>query len=99
MTFRVIITDDAQTDLFNIYHWVVAEAGVEIADGYYGRIEARLFALDRYPNRGSPREDLGEGIRSVSFERRITILYRVETNIVRIMRIVSSARELGSAMQ
>lgn len=99
MTFSVLLSDDAKTDLFDIYWWVASEAGPEIADAYYARLESRLFALDHYPNRGTPRDDLGENIRTVPFERRLTILYRVERKIVRVLRVVSCARELGLTAQ
>ena len=33
------------------------------------------------------------GVRSISFERRIIIFYRVQGSIVEVLRIVSTARE------
>ncbi len=95
MRYEVIISEGALDDLYDIYQWVLLEAGREIADAYYARLEARLDAFDHYPNRGSPRDDLGNAIRTMPFERRIIILYRVEAQEVTILRVVSSARELG----
>ena len=99
MKYAVIISEAALEDLYDVYRWVAMEAGLEIADGYYQRLEARLYGLDHFPNRGAPREDLGRGIRAVPFERRIIILYRVEKRSVVIQRVVNSARELSLLMQ
>lgn len=96
MTHIVSISEQALDDLFNLHRWVAEQAGVAVADAYQDRIDARLRSLREFPERGTPREDLGQGIRSIPFERRIVILYRVSGNIVSVLRIPGGAQNLGT---
>lgn len=83
----------AEADLSDLFRWVEAEAGAEVADRYLARIEAKCATLTAYPNRGSPRDDLGAGVRTQSFERRLVIAYRVEGDRVVILAVANGARE------
>lgn len=83
----------AQAHLADLFRWVEAEAGAEVADRYLARIEAKCATLTAYPNRGNPREDLGAGVRTYSFERRLVIAYRVEGDTVVILAVAHGARE------
>ncbi len=82
----------AEADLAALFRWIEAEAGADVADRYLARIEAKCATLTAYPNRGSPREDLGAAIRTQSFERRLVIAYRVELDQVVILAVAHGAR-------
>jgi toxin ParE1/3/4 len=98
VTHTVIISEQALDDLFEIYLWVLEEAGRDTADAYHARIEARLAALSDYPDRGTPQEHLIPGARSVSFERRIKIYYWVDGGAVEILRVLSNARDIAQLL-
>jgi toxin ParE1/3/4 len=85
----------AIADLIALHGWVVEQADRATADGYLARIEARLAALADFPHRGTPRGDLGPGVRTLAFERRLVIAYRAEDAVVTVLRVVSGARDLG----
>ena len=93
MTYSLRFLQIARDDLIALHTWVEGEADAVVADAYLERIEARCWNLTEFPNRGTPRDDLMPGVRSLSFERRILIFYRVEGLLVEIMRVVSGARE------
>lgn len=96
MSFRVALTPAARDDLIGIRDWIAVEAqSYEVADAYVNRIKARIGSLADFPRRGSPRLDLGPNFRSIAFERRRTIIYRVEDEIVRILRVVDASRDLN----
>ena len=63
------------------------------AGDYISRIEAACMALATFPERGTKRDDLEPGIRTIGFERRATIAFRVEDNTVRIVRVFYAGRD------
>jgi toxin ParE1/3/4 len=84
----------ALADLDRIGQWVAANASVEVALAYLDRIEAACATLADFPLRGTSREDLGPGVRTISFEGRATIAYRVEIQSVLILGIFHAGRLL-----
>ena len=52
-----------------------------------------------FPERGTRRDDLGSGLRTVGFERRATIVFRVEKDAVDIVRILYGGRDLEMALR
>jgi toxin ParE1/3/4 len=94
MSYRVEISAPAHNDLVDVREWIMSETNAETAEQYIDRVKARLGRLTDFPNRGTPRSDLAPGLRTLSFERRLIIAYRVELEIVRIVRVVDAKRDL-----
>ncbi len=90
----VRLSETAYSDLedFNVY--IEAEATSKIADAYDARIRAKIATLTNFPNRGTDRSSLGPGYRSITFERRLIILYRVVDDVIDVMRVLSAERDL-----
>lgn len=98
MTWRVQVSPCARDDLIDIRDRVAVLAqDYDVADRYVGRMEARIATLAEFPNRGTPRPDLGLGVRSIPFERRRVIFYRVDADKVLVLRVLDGARDLGAA--
>lgn len=95
MSHEVRLSRLAIDDLDSLHLWIESEADSRTADDYLGRLETRIAALAQFPNRGTPRDDLAPGLRTLSFERRIVIAYAVRGSVVMVLRVVSGARELG----
>lgn len=91
---EIIWRPEARSDLFAIYDWITAQADPGTAYAYTSRIEAFALRLRYFPNRGTPRADLGLGLRSVTFERRVIVVYRVGQGEVFIVRLLSAARDI-----
>jgi len=90
----------ARTDLFDLYTYIAAQSGRERAGSYIERIEAACMRLTHFPERGTRRDDLGPGLlRTVGFERRATIVFRVEKDAVDIVRILYGGRDLEMALR
>ena len=96
MIYRVRLSGRAIDDLIGIRNWIAAAAGAETAEGYIDRITTKFQALESFPLRGTPRDDLVPGLRTITFERRVKIGYRVIDDEVLIERIVSTARDLSA---
>lgn len=87
MSRRVRFRPAARADLRRLYLYIADHASDAVALAYVRRIRVACEKLDFMARRGQPREDLGPGIRTLPFEGRATIVYRVDdlgANIVRV---------------
>jgi toxin ParE1/3/4 len=93
VNYRVTLSHTAADDLVALEEWLVAHGGEDVADRYIERVERRIATLDQFPNRGTPHDDLLTGLRSLSFERRPIIYYRVLDTDVEVLRVVGAAQD------
>jgi toxin ParE1/3/4 len=99
MTYDVQLSALAIEDLIALHQWVSVEADIPTADGYLTRIENRIAALGDFPQRGSPRDDLVVGLRTLTFERRLIIAYNVDGRVVTIQRVINAFRDLAPILR
>ena len=93
MKYHVRLSEPAYEDLAGIWAWIASEADLDTADAYSARLRGFLAGLSDFPRRGTPRDDLRPGIRSLVFERTILLFYGVDGSEVTILRIVHGARD------
>lgn len=91
---RVELSRLAQADIEHIGDWVARNAGSGVALNYLDRIEAACATLADFPRRGTPRDDLGPGVRTISFEGRATIAYRADGDMALILGVFHAGRLL-----
>jgi len=95
MKYKIIRTDKANDQLFNIINYIADDSGsVDIALNYLSKIEEAVMKLEDYPFRGSyPRYSIikRQGYRVLIIERHL-IFYKVNESkkIVLIHAIVDS---------
>ena len=94
MALRVFFRPQAEADLFEIYECIASRADAAVAIGYIERIEAACMALATFPKRGTRRDDILPGLRTIGFERRVTIAFRVLRTRVEIVAIAYGGRNL-----
>lgn len=95
----VEISEDARSDLFALYDWLANSAGANVALSYVERIEAYCLGFDLASERGTARDDIRLGLRTVGFERRVTIAFMVEENRVVILRVFYGGRDWAKLVQ
>lgn len=93
MELDLVYLPSAEADLASIYDWLAGVSSPDRAFGYVGRIQAACRSLTDFPHRGSPRDELEPGLRSIPFERRAAIYYRVAGETVEIVRILHAGRD------
>lgn len=98
-TYEVSFRPRAEADLRALYRYIARTSGRDAAGGYIDRIEAACLALARFPNRGTKRDDVHEGLRTIGFERRATIAFQVVKNEVVIVGIFYGGRDFGAALK
>ena len=86
---------DARTDLYALYDWIAGQAGEDIAYRFTARIEKHVDALTMFPARGTPRDDLVAGLRTITYRRQTIITYQIVGDIVEILGIFHGGRDLG----
>lgn len=96
MSRRVYFRPAAREDLLAIYRYIAGHSSGTVAAAYVGRVRAACQKLEFMPNRGQPRNDLGHGIRTLAFEGRATIAYRVDDVGVRIIRVFAAGLDYSS---
>src|SRR5690348_6998871 len=89
---KVGFRPSAEADLFGIYRYIAAESGHTVASGFIDRAEAACLALETFPERGTRRDDVRPGLRTMGFERRATIVFQVQKSEVVIIRIFTADR-------
>lgn len=99
MTYEVEFRPLAEEDLFRIYRYIAERDGIAAAGSYVDRIMATCLALENAPLRGTRRDDLRPGIRTLGFERRVTIVFRVMGRKVEIARVLYGGRDLERALK
>ncbi len=81
---QVIFTPLAERQLDKLHERISQQANEQRADDYIGRIIAYCKSFKTFPQRGTSRDDLLDGLRTIGFERRITIAFVVTPSAVLI---------------
>lgn len=97
MPHSVSWLEHADADLDALYEWIAEQSGSEVALRYVLRIAEAGERLADFPNRGSPRDTIRSGLRSIPFDRTATIYYEVGPSEVRIVRVIHARRDIASA--
>ncbi|MCB8882399.1 type II toxin-antitoxin system RelE/ParE family toxin [Acidisoma cellulosilytica] len=81
---RVLFTPRAETHLSKIYDYVALHSNEDRAGAFVRRIIAYCGGFATFPERGARRDDLLPGLRTIGFERSITIAFIVMPTAVLI---------------
>jgi toxin ParE1/3/4 len=95
--WSVVITRSAEADLLAIYDYITERAGAHTAHRFVSRLEAYCLGMANTPERGTRRNDLRPGLRTVGFRHRATILFQLDrqARVVVILGIYYGGRNLA----
>ena len=96
MVRNVIFRDEAENDLTQLALYIAGQSGPVVANRYLDRIYAACAGLAHFPERCRRRDDILPGLRTVGFERRATIVFRVLKTRVEIVSIAYGGRDFES---
>ncbi|WP_062343382.1 type II toxin-antitoxin system RelE/ParE family toxin [Novosphingobium sp. CCH12-A3] len=96
MSHHVVFAPTAEAQLVALYRYVAQEAGPEIAERFTSAIVEHCERLEVFPKRGTPRDDVRPGLRTIPFRRRVTIAYSVDTDQVAILGIYYGGQDLAA---
>lgn len=98
MADSIILTPEARGHLDAIYDYIAAAASPDIAQRFTDGIVGHLGKLTDFPRRGTMRDDLRSGLRTISWRRRVTIAFAVEEAVVVIVGIFYGGRDFESLL-
>lgn len=89
-----LITRPAQLDLLHIFHYLVEEASLPVAERIIADIETGIRRVAEFPGVGHRRTDLTR--RRIVFYRvhSYLIVYRADLKPLHIMRVLHAARDV-----
>lgn len=87
----------ASRDLEDIFRYVAERSrSLDVALNYVLRIEARCQKVGDAPRAGRVRDDLAQGLRTVTFERSALICYLVDEESVWITNVFHGGRDIAA---
>ena len=99
MVRKVYFRPQAEADLIALYDYIANQGSPLNAGNYLDRIEKACMELATFPERGTRRDDILPGLRTIGFERRATIAFRVLKTRVEIVTIAYGGRDFESELR
>jgi toxin ParE1/3/4 len=99
VTRKVVFSPEAEADLNSLFDHIAESAGSARALVYSERIARFCMNLSNFSERGVRRDDLRVGLRTIGFERRVTIAFHVTPDTVTIDRMLYGGRDLGGNLR
>lgn len=93
-SYRVTFEPEAIDHLNALHDYIAADGSPEIARRYTDGIVDRCERLDMFPARGTPRDDLREGLRTIVHRRSTTIAYMVYPGRVSILGVFHRGQDI-----
>ncbi|MCL2090296.1 MAG: type II toxin-antitoxin system RelE/ParE family toxin [Micrococcales bacterium] len=75
MSYSVVFAETATRQLTAIRDYIADAADPDIAAAYVDAIVEHCLSLETFPHRGSRRDDLRPGLRTIGFRRRVVIIF------------------------
>lgn len=97
MTHSIAYSPEALGELKAILDYIAAQSSTRVAEAYVQRITTFCNALSTFPNRGTLRDDVRPGVRTIGFERRVTVAFEVSDQTVLILHVLYGGRDLDAA--
>jgi toxin ParE1/3/4 len=91
---NLVLSARAETDLVEIWDWIDRDDPAT-ANRVLEGIHRVCMRLEGTPRMGRPRPELGEGFRSLVYERWLIVYRILDPDSIVIARVVSSARDLA----
>ena len=98
MSYTVVFTPEAETQLLELYGYIAAEASPEIAARFTDGIVTYCESLNTFPARGNRRDDIRPGLRITSYRKRVAIAFNVDDERVNIIGVFYGGQDYEGAL-
>lgn len=99
MSYRIVFTPEARSQLDQLHGYITAAADAEIASRFTDGILDHITTLDEFPKRGTPRDDLRPGLHTLAWRRRVTIAFVVEEVDAVVIGIFYGGRDFETLLK
>jgi toxin ParE1/3/4 len=96
---RIVFTPRAIRQIEDLHDYLCDRASERTADDYVGRIVAFCQRLNLFPCRGTQHDEIIPGLRTIGFERRATIAFIVEQDLVLVEGIFHGGQDFETALR
>lgn len=99
MTHTVHFTPEALQQLDELEIHIAGASSPTVAARYVDSIVDYCENLQTFPHRGSRRDDLRPGLRTLGYRRRVTILFELSDDTVNIIGIYYGGRDYEAILR
>jgi toxin ParE1/3/4 len=99
MSLPVRFSPEALADLERMHDYIAPRGGKRAATAHVARIYEHCSNIGQFPERGTRRDDIWQGLRLVGFERKATIAIEVMQHEVRIARIFGRGQDVKAELE
>jgi toxin ParE1/3/4 len=96
---RIVFAPEANDQLVELYHYVAKRGSPAVATSFTGAIIDYCERLAHCPRRGTKRDDIRPGLRTVGFRRRVTIAFTVDEKVVTILGVYYGGRDFEASLR
>jgi plasmid stabilization system protein ParE len=97
--YKIVFTPEAETQLVDIFRYIASAASPEIAARFTNNIVTHCESLRTFPFRGTKRDDIRLGLRTVTYRKRVVIAFDIEANLVTIIGVFYAGQDYESALK
>jgi toxin ParE1/3/4 len=90
---------DAVMQLETLLTYIAERASPAVAHRYIDAVVVRCESLGSFPHRGTPRDDIRPGMRTMSFRRRTTIAYAMLHGTVYILGVFHGGQDFAARLR
>jgi toxin ParE1/3/4 len=91
LPYRIVFSPEAEAQLAGIFRHIAREASPDTVERFVNAIIDYCEAFDMFPQRGTSREDLRPGLRTIGFRRTATIAFSIAEDAPQSIRIAIPA--------
>ena len=99
MAYRIVFTPEARDDLDRLHAYIASAADAETAVRFADSIIDHIATLSEFPERGTPRNDLRPGLRTMAWRRRVTMAFVAEKSDVVVIGIFYGGRDFETLLK
>lgn len=102
MSYRVLLSEDAERDIEDLYHFLAGRDGTDTAGRILGELEAAAESLAHLPERGNiPKELISVGINEYRelHNKPWRMIYRIIGTDVIVYCVVDGRRDMQSFLE
>lgn len=94
MIYKVQFSTQARADLREISEYLHSQGGGRAAINYVDSLVDYCLRFETFPARGMAHDDIQPGLRLVGYRRKATIAFRIDQDVVTIVRVFHGGRDI-----
>lgn len=98
MIYQVVFAPEAVAQLEALYRYIAEAASPHVAQRYTSAIVTYCETLQKFPQRGTRRDDIRPGLRITNYKGRAVIAFEVGVDLVSIIGVFYGGQDFESEL-